>query len=141
MSTSVPVTQTPKAPQKVRRHRWLRALAWVVISFVILLIVLVVGLNWYTKTEDFQRRVSAQVVNVLEDSVGGRVELGHISFDLWRLAIEADGLVIHGTEPLGQAPYLSASKIALRLKINSLISHTVGKGAQSHVGLRYLRVE
>jgi translocation and assembly module TamB len=142
VSSSTPAAETPQAPQPARhKHGVLRALAWIAISFVILLIVLVVGVTWYTKTEDFQRRVNAQVVNVLEDSVGGQVELGHISFDLWHLAIEADALVIHGTEGPGEAPYLSAAKIFVRLKINTFLSHTMGKGAQSRIGLNFLRVE
>ena len=78
---------------------------------------------------------------MLEDSTGGKVELGHISFNLWHLAIEADNLVIHGTEGPGEMPYLSAAKIFLRLRINTFLSHTVGKGPQSHVALNYLRVE
>ena len=70
-----------------------------------------------------------------------KLSLGHISFSLWHLAIEADNLVIHGTEGPGEMPYLSAAKIFLRLRIHTFLSHTVGKGPQSHVGLNYLRVE
>ncbi len=61
--------------------------------------------------------------------------------NLWHLAIEADGLVIHGLEGPGEAPYLSADKIFVRVKIIQLLSHTAGAGAQSHIGLNYLRVE
>ena len=132
---------SPTAQAKPKRSRLLRILGWIGATILILLIVLVAGLSWYTTTGDFQRRVGAKVVGVLEDSTGGRVELGHISFDLWHLAIEADNLVIHGTEGPGEMPYLSAAKIFLRLRINTFISHTVGKGPQSHIGLTYLRVE
>ena len=90
---------------------------------------------------EFGRRVSKEVVSVLEDSTGGRVELGKISLNLWHLAIEADGLVIHGTEGPGEAPYLAADRVLLRLKVNTVVSHVVGKGAQSHIGLNYVRVE
>ncbi len=130
---------TAKKPAH-RHHVW-RVFGWIGIAILILLIVLVVGLSWYTTTADFQRRVGGEVVKVLEDSTGGRVELGHISFNLWHLAIEADDLVIHGKEGPGEMPYLSAAKIFLRVRINTFISHTVGKGAQSHIGLNYLRVE
>jgi len=130
------------APQKpARRSRLLRILGWIGASVLILLIVLVLGLSWYTTTADFQRRVGGEIVNVLEDSTGGKVELGHISFNLWHLAIEADNLVIHGTEATGEMPYLSAAKIFLRLRIHTFLSHTVGKGPQSHIALNYLRVE
>jgi translocation and assembly module TamB len=133
---------SPAVAQKpVRRSRWLRIIAWTAGSILLLLVVLLLGLSWYTTTADFQRRVGGEVVSVLEDSTGGRVELGHISFSLWHLAIEADNLVIHGTESAGEMPYLSAAKIFIRLRIDTFISHTVTKGVQSHIGLNYLRVE
>ncbi len=133
---------TSGAPQKpARRSRLLRVLGWIGASILVLLIVMVLGLSWYTTTADFQRRVAGEVVSVLEDSTGGKVEVGHISFNLWHLAIEADNLVIHGTEAPGEMPYLSAAKIFLRLRIHTFLSHTMGKGPQSHVALNYLRVE
>ena len=128
-------------PAQRRRHRLLRILGWSLGSILLILIMAVVGLSWYVTTADFQHRVGSQVKSVLEDATGGKVDLGHISIDLWHLAIEVDGLVIHGTEGPGEAPYLSAQKILVRLKINTILSHTVGKGAQSHVGLNYLEVD
>jgi translocation and assembly module TamB len=95
----------------------------------------------YTATEDFQQRVGGEVIRVLQDGTGGRVELSHISFSLWHLAIEADDLVIHGTEGPGEMPYLSAAKIFVRVRIHTFLSHTVGKGAQSHIEVNYLCVE
>ena len=130
-----PVAETPK------RRRFGRILLWGAGSLLLLILILAAGGAYYTTTADFQRRVGGEVVKVLEDSTGGRVELRHISFDLWHLAIEADGLVIHGTEAPDQMPYLSADRILLRVRINTFLSHTVGKGAQSHIGLSYLRVE
>jgi len=134
---TAPETKTVKTP----RRRWLRIVAWTFGGLFAVLLVLFLGGWYYTTTADFQRRVGAEVVSVLEDSTGGKVELGHISFSLLHLAVEADGLVIHGTEAPGEAPYISAAKIFIRLKINTFISHTVGKGAQSHIGLNFLRVE
>ena len=125
---------------KPRRHRLRKIVLWGAGSLLALLLLLLVGASWYTTTDDFQRRVGGEVVNVLEDSVGGRVEVGHIHFSLWHLAIEVDNLVIHGTEPEGQMPYLSADKIFVRVRINTFLSHTVGKGPQSHIGLNYLGV-
>jgi translocation and assembly module TamB len=130
-----------KAIPPAKRHRFWRWVGYAAGSLLLLIVLLLVGASWYTTTDDFQRRVGGEVKRVLEDSTGGNVDIGHISFDLWHLAIEVDGLVIHGTEGPGQMPYLSANKIFLRLKLNTFLSHTVGKGAQSHVGLSYLRVE
>jgi translocation and assembly module TamB len=135
--TYVSAKTLPPTPKK-KPSRWLR---WTLLTLLVLLILLVTSVSWYTTTDDFQRRVGAKVVAVLEDSTGGHVELGHVSFSLWHLAIEVDNLVIHGTEGPTEMPYLSAAKILVRVKVNTFLSHTVGNGAQSHVGLDYLRVE
>ena len=73
---------------------------------------------------------------------GGRVELGGVKFSLWHLAIEVDGLVIHGLEGPGEAPYLSADKMQVRVRIHELFLRTRrARGWRSHVGLKLLRVE
>ena len=140
-----PTTASGTTPPTVRRRslgvKILRGFAWLGLGFVLLVAVLLLGLTWYSKTPDFERRVQTQVVKVLEDSTGGRVEIGRISLDLWHLAIEVDNLVIHGLEPAGEAPYIAVDRLLIRLKINTVISHTVGKGAQSHLGLNLLRAE
>ncbi|HEX3969482.1 MAG TPA: translocation/assembly module TamB domain-containing protein [Edaphobacter sp.] len=130
--------------EKVKRSlatRMGRAVGWTVIGFVVLVAVLFGSFAWYSTTEDFNRRVGNEVVKVLEDATGGRVELRRISFDLRHLAIEADGLVIHGLEGAGEAPYLSVDKIELRVKLFNLFSHVAGTGLASHVSLNYLGVE
>ncbi len=140
MKRSVTATAEPVG-KPVRRHRVWRALGWIFGSLVLLLVLIVVGLTWYTSTADFQRRAGGEVVKVLEDSTGGRVELQRVSFSLWHLAIEADGLVIHGTEGPKELPYLSAAKIFVRLHLNMVLTHLRGVGPQSRISLRYLRVE
>jgi translocation and assembly module TamB len=141
-----PVSSAPDgapegAPRAKKRHLVLRVLAWVVLSVVGLVSVLALVATWYTSTDDFQHRVGGEVVSTLENATGGRVELRYLSFNLWHLAIEADGLVIHGTEAPGEMPYLSASKIFLRLHLNMILTHVRGLGPQSRISLRYLRVE
>jgi translocation and assembly module TamB len=125
----------------VRRNRLLRVLAWSLGSIAALVVLLLVALAWYSTTEDFQHRVGGEVVRVLEDSTGGRVELQHLSFNIWHLAMEADGLVIHGTEAPGEMPYLSAAKIYVRLRINTFLNHVSGAGSPSRIGLSYLHID
>jgi translocation and assembly module TamB len=137
-----PSPLTPARPPAAKKGSFvLRVFGWGVGSVVALVVLLAVGATWYTGTEDFQRRVGGEVVTTLENATGGRVELQHLSFSLWHLAIEADGLVIHGTEAPGEMPYLSASKIFLRLHFNMILTHIRGLGSQSRISLRYLRVE
>jgi translocation and assembly module TamB len=137
--TTGETTSTAHVPRN--RHRVLRGFAWVGLVLVGLVAVLALVATWYTGTADFQRRVGGEVVSTLENATGGRVELRYLSFNLWHLAIEADGLVIHGTEAPGEMPYLSASKIFLRLHLNMILTHVRGLGPQSRISLRYLRVE
>jgi translocation and assembly module TamB len=118
-----------------------RGLAWGVIGLVVVLMVLFAALSWYSTTEDFNRRVRVKLVTVLEDATGGRVEVGKISFDLRHLAVEAHGLVIHGLEGPGEAPYLAADTIALRVKLFNFFTDVTGSSLSSHVSLDYLRVD
>jgi translocation and assembly module TamB len=128
---------------KVKRSlatRMGRAIALTVIGFVVLVAVLFFTFAWYSTTDDFSRRVGNAVVNTLQDATGGRVELGKVKFDLRHLTVEADGLVIHGLEGPGEAPYLSVDKIDLRVKLLNLFSFSAGAGVHSHVRLSYLGV-
>ncbi|HEX2918564.1 MAG TPA: translocation/assembly module TamB, partial [Edaphobacter sp.] len=110
-------------------------------TMVIVLCVLFGLFAWYTTTPDFEHRVEREVVSVLENATGGRVEIKRVQFHLFQLAVQADGLVIHGLEGPSEAPYLSVDKIALRLKIINLFSRVVGKGLASHISLDSLQVE
>ncbi len=115
--------------------------AWLSLGLAVILLVVTAGFSWYTSTADFQRRVKVEFVRVLEDATGGRVELGAITFHLRHLTVVADRLVIHGLEGPGEAPYLSAERIEVRVKIFNYFVHTAGSGLGSHVALNYLRVD
>jgi translocation and assembly module TamB len=136
-STSSP---SPRRKRGLTGHM-ARVLLWIVGGGLGLVILLVGGFWWYSTTADFQHRVGREIVLVLEDATGGRVELSSVKFSLWNLAIEVDGLVIHGLEGPGEAPYLSADKTMVRVKILSFFAHTTGTGIASHVGLNLLRIE
>ncbi len=141
-----PAEENPAPPNGKRKKRSLighisRGAAWLILGVVTLVIVVVGGLVWYSTTADFQHRVGKEIVKVLEDATGGRVEVHGVAFSLRHLSIEVDGLVIHGLEGPGEAPYLSADKIQVRVKITSFFAHTTGAGLQSHVGLNLLRIE
>jgi len=64
-----------------------------------------------------------------------------VHFNLWHLAVEVNGLVVHGLESPGEAPYLSADKVQVRVRITSFLAHVAGAGIASHIGLDLLRVE
>ena len=136
MSASGPQTTIARS----RLARIARPVLWTLLGLFVLVFVLLAGVAWYTTTADFQRRVGKEVVSVIEDSTGGRAELRSIQFNLWHLAVDARGLVIHGTEGPGQAPYLAADRLLVRVQLLNLLGRWSG-GAASHVGLNLLRVE
>ncbi|MGI4758397.1 MAG: hypothetical protein ACRYGF_16295, partial [Janthinobacterium lividum] len=58
------------------------------------------------------------------------------------LAVEADGLVIHGLEGPGEAPYLSADRILVRITLKNLFAHaTNSTGAMKYITLALLHVD
>ena len=118
-----------------------RIVAWVAIGLVVLVMVLVGGFWWYSTTTDFNHRVAGKLIAILDDSTGGRAEIQNLHFSLRHLALEVDGLVIHGLEGPGEAPYLAIEKLQVRVKLVNLFSHATGAGSPSHIGLSLLRVE
>ena len=86
---------------------------------VLLLFLVVAGLMFYASTPHFLNLVSRRVVTVLEDATGGRVELQSLHWSLRHLAVEVDGLTIHGLEGRGEAPYAHIDRIYARAKILS----------------------
>jgi len=146
MSVDEKQSDGEKNSRPVKRRRSIawhvtRAGAWAIGGALALVIALVCGVTWFTSTAYFAQRVKLEMVSVLESSTGGRVEVRGVQFSLWHLRIEADGLVIHGTEGPSEAPYLSAEKVEVRVGISSFFSHATGAGLRSHIGLKLLRVE
>jgi translocation and assembly module TamB len=129
---------------KVKRSiaaRITRGMLWTFGGILLLFVVLLGAFAWYTTTADFERRVGAQIVQVLGNATGGRVELKRIQFNLLHLSVEADGLVIHGLEGPEESPYLSVDRVLVRVQVLNFFSRVVGKGLASHIALDYLRVE
>ena len=136
-----PGPQPPKKKKRSLVFHISRGMAWFLGGVLALLIVVIGGFAWYTTTDDFQARVGREIVSLLGDATGGRVELGSVHFSLRRLSVEVDGLVIHGLEAPGEAPYLSADKVFVQIGISSFFSRASGVGIKSHVRLKLLRLE
>ena len=129
-------------PKSKRRHTVLRTLAWLAGTLFVLLLLVVSGVAIYSNTQDFQNRVRSTLISTLEESTGGKVDLAAVHFSLWHLAVEADGLVIHGLEGPGQAPYVSADRILVRVTLKNFLAHaTNSTGAMKYITLALLHVD
>jgi translocation and assembly module TamB len=112
-----------------RGHRWLQLFVIV----VVVLAVVIAGLSWYASTPQFANKVRNKLITVLEDSTGGRVELGAFRWRVLHLEFEADNLTIHGLEGPGEIPYAHLDKLLVRVKIISLF--------RAKIGLNYLEID
>jgi translocation and assembly module TamB len=71
------------------------------------------------RSDWFYNQVHERIVSTVETATGGRVELGAFRFDWKRLTAEADGFVLHGSEPAGKPPLFRAASVVVGLKILS----------------------
>ena len=106
---------------KTRRSRW-RMVAYAVAAMLALVVALIGALVWYANTPQFAARVHHAVVDVLERTTGGRVEMRSFRWSLRHFAIEVNDLTIHGKEAAGEVPYFHVSHLMLHASILTLLS-------------------
>ncbi len=94
-------------------------------GLLVLAVIVVIGGIEVLRSDWFYQQVRQRLVAEMEKSTGGKVELKALHFDWHTLTAEVDGLVIHGTEPEGEAPLLRASKVTIGLKLISLAKQQV----------------
>ena len=104
-----------------RKKFWLITAGSVAGGLIILLItaLLVVQSQW------FGNYVKDKVVASIEESTGGRAEIGSFHLDPWHLTVQIRNFVLHGTEPLGSDPLARAALLELRLKLFAGLKKTV----------------
>ena len=97
----------------------LRLARYVVESLLALLLgaLIVMESSW------FQHWLEGRVITGLEDLTGGRVEMAGFRFRPWLFQLTLGKLVIHGSEPAGEPPLISARNVAARLNPGPLLRH------------------
>jgi translocation and assembly module TamB len=94
--------------------------------------VLVLAALLVAQSSWFGNFVRQKVISTIEDSTGGRVEIGSFQFNPWNLDVKIRNLVLHGTEPAAERPLARIALLELRLKLLS--------GFKKVVDLAYLGV-
>src|SRR5580658_6206918 len=104
-----------------RRKKWIGVAAGLVGALILALgaAVLVLQSGW------FYGKVRVWLVTTVENSTGGRVEIGAFRLDWKLLRAEVDDFTLHGTEPPGKPPLFHAAYVALGLKIVSLFRRDI----------------
>jgi len=81
----------------------------------------------------FRERVRGGIIEAIENTTGGRVELGSFRFDWRHLVASVTPLVLHGTETAGEPALLRVESVTVGLRIVSLF--------ERRIDLSYLRIE
>src|SRR5262245_34598393 len=89
------------------------------IAFLLLAVLLTVGVL-VVRSRAFHQYLLAKVVKYAQQEIGGRVELGDFTFQLWRLRADLYQIAVHGTERDAQAPLFAADHVAIDLRLLSL---------------------
>ena len=116
----------PEPAQARKRHRlrrfFLRHVPLSLAALAILLAVAVVGLYFWAGSSHGEALMRERLVAWLEEATGGRVEIATFHWHLLDLEADAGGLVIHGLEAPGEAPYAEVEKLRVRLSVLGFLS-------------------
>ncbi len=93
------------------------------IAFAGLIVVLAIAAILVVRSAWFQDYLKQTIVSSVEESTGGRAEIGAFHFDWTHLSAVATDFVIHGTEPPGAAPLLRAARVQVDLRLLTSLHH------------------
>ena len=108
-------------PSPVRRRTWWKLL----LGFCVLSVIALGLLGWYATTDSFQQMIRRRLIAALEQTTGGRAEVGEFHTIPFRLRVEVRDLTIHGREGKGEVPFFRVDRLQAELKIVSLLSRIV----------------
>ena len=77
------------------------------------------------RTSWFREKVRERIVSEVEHATGGRAGIGSFRFDGGAMRAEVRDFVLHGTEEPGAPPLLRARRIAVWLKLTSLLRRDI----------------
>ncbi len=95
----------------------------VAIGLVGLILVLVVAVLVVVQTAWFRNYVRQTIISDVEESTGGRVDIGSFDFDVKNLRATVMNFVIHGTEPANAAPFVSIPRIEVDFRLFTSLKH------------------
>ena len=88
-----------------------------------LIVIAAIGAIVVVQTDWFRNYVTQKIIAAAEQATGGRVEIASFRFDWRHLQADVSDFVIHGTEPAGEAPFLRAPQVQVRIRLFTSIHH------------------
>ncbi len=95
----------------------------IALAFAALIVVVGIAAVLIVQSAWFQNYVKQTIVTSVEDSTGGKVEIGTFHFDWRHLTALATDFVVHGTEPAGAPPMLRVARVQLNLRLLPNLHH------------------
>ena len=112
--------EQPAVRSAVRRKRW--HFLWNAAGLLVALIAVFSALWLWLNSHHFENLVRERIIAQLQAATGGRVEIRSFRWHLIDLEAEATGIVIHGLEDPGEAPYAQVESLRVRIGILGFFS-------------------
>ena len=119
----------PGPPPRQPRRKWsrlrrffFRHLPFSIAGLVTLAMFTAIGAYFYMSSPGFENLVRGRLVAEIERLTGGRVEMASFHWRLLDLEADVDGLVIHGLEAPGEAPYARIAHLRVDLSVLGIFS-------------------
>jgi translocation and assembly module TamB len=114
----------PARPSRLRRFL-LRHVPLTLAGIFVCAVLGSIGLYLWMSSVQFEGLVRKRLVAEFEQSTGGRVEIASFHWRLLRLEADAEGLVIHGNEAPGEAPYARIDRLSAGVSLLGFWSPSV----------------
>src|ERR1700753_4153814 len=118
--TPSPVSPPRLSPKRKPRKR--RRMLWALCIFALLICAGGIWLNWWIHSSGFEQSMRRRIETVLADATGARVEIGSFRWSLSNLEADVDNIILHGNEPVTEAPYARIDHLHVGISILNIFS-------------------
>src|ERR1051326_4754827 len=106
----------------VKKSKWKKIVLWSLAGVIVLIFGAVTTLILLLEhSEGFRRQILGKVQNSLQESTGGRLEVGDFKLRLSNLTLDIYNIVLRGRETDPNKPLLQADHLQVGLTIDSLL--------------------
>jgi translocation and assembly module TamB len=118
----IPPASPPRKPRTRLRRFFLRHLPLTAGVAAVLFVIAAIGLYFVASSAMFENLVRKRLIAQIETVTGGRAEIESFHWRLLYLEAEAGGIVIHGLEDPGDAPYAQIDRLRVRFSVLGFLS-------------------
>jgi translocation and assembly module TamB len=119
---SIPPSLPAPRPAPKRKPRKRRHALWILGTLVVLLCACGAWLAWWMNSGRFEQLALKHIQAALVDATGARIEIGSFHLSVTNLEADADNIVLHGNEPVGEDPYARIDHLHVGISIFNVFS-------------------